>query len=216
MSVDNPSIIDIGTLIVIAFVGAVAAVIAFLTYLQGKYREKNDFLINIIRILDDNANRNARRRWFNTYGLKNDTAKEVCLDHMNALTEARSKGYSEEDITIYAKSNILESQYKTLSNFDLASLFINRYTLNKLIFWSNSKSKLDKDVLLQMYILDFLSIRKIRESDQDLKEDMKKRFINLEKFFDENTEYLNDKENQYPSITLPIKDIDECKEQSPN
>jgi type III secretion system FlhB-like substrate exporter len=44
MSVDNLSIIDIGTLIVTAFVGAVAAVIAFLTYLQGKYRrEKNDF-----------------------------------------------------------------------------------------------------------------------------------------------------------------------------
>jgi hypothetical protein len=62
MSVDNPSIIDIGTLIVTAFVGAVAAVIAFLTYLQGKYREKNDFLINIIRMLDDNANRNDKEK----------------------------------------------------------------------------------------------------------------------------------------------------------
>jgi hypothetical protein len=32
MSMDNPSIIDIGILIVTAFVGAVTAVIAFLTY----------------------------------------------------------------------------------------------------------------------------------------------------------------------------------------
>ena len=74
---------------------------------------------------------------------------------MNALTDIKIKGYNEEEIAIYAKSNILESRYKTLSNFELASLYLNRYTPNRLVFWRRLESKLDKEVLLQMYVLDF-------------------------------------------------------------
>lgn len=207
MSMDNPPIIAIATLIVTAFVGIIAAVIAFLTYLHNKNKEENNFRINIIRMLDDNANRNARRRWFNTYGL-DDTSKEVGLNHMNALTTVND--FSEEAITIYAKSNILESRYKTLSNFELASIYVNRYFSHKLTLWRNYK--LNKDILLQMYILDFLSIRKIRDSEPSLKADMEKRFINLEKFFKENNEYLNDKEQKkYPGVKLPMKDVEECQ-----
>ena len=164
-------------------------------------------------MLDDNANRNARRRWFNTDGL-DDIDKELCLNYMNALTDIKIKGYNEEEIAIYAKSNILESRYKTLSNFELASLYLNRYTPNRIVFWRRLKSKLDKEVLLQMYILDFLSIRKIINSDQNLKLDMERRFINLEKFFNKNKKYLDDKEKQYTDIKLPIKDVDGCKRNS--
>ena len=205
MSIDNTSI-DIAAVLVTAASG----IIALFTYLHGKYREKNDFLINIIKMLDDNANRNARRRWFNTDGL-DDINKEICLNYMNALAEIKMKGYNEEEIAIYAKSNILESRYKTLSNFELASLYLNRYTPNRLIFWRRLKSKLDKEVLLQMYILDFLSIHKIINSNQNLKVDIERRFMNLEKFFNKNQKYLDDKEKQYTDIKLPIKDVEECK-----
>ena len=128
MSIDNTSI-DIAAVLVTAASG----IIALFTYLHSKYREKNEFLINIIKMLDDNANRNARRRWFNTEGL-DDINKEICLNYMNALPEIKMKGYNEQEIAIYAKSNILESRYKTLSNFELASLYLNRYTPNRLIF----------------------------------------------------------------------------------
>ena len=205
MSIDNTSI-DIAAVLVTAASG----IIALFTYLHGKYREKNDFLINVIKMLDDNANRNARRRWFNTVGL-DDINKELCLNYMNALTDIKIKGYNEEEIAIYAKSNILESRYKTLSNFELASLYLNRYTPNRLVFWRRLESKLYKEVLLQMYVLDFLSIRKIINSDQNLKIDMERRFINLEKFFYKNKKYLDNKEKQYPDIKIPIKDVDGCK-----
>ena len=62
-----------------------------------------------------------------------------------------------------------------------------------------------------MYVLDFLSIRKIINSDQNLKVDMERRFINLEKFFYKNKKYLDNKEKQYPDIKIPIKDVDGCK-----
>lgn len=77
-------------------VGTVSGIIALFAYLHGKNREKNDFLINIIKMLDDNADRNARRRWFNTYGLKDDRDREICLDYMNALTEVKKRTNNED------------------------------------------------------------------------------------------------------------------------
>ena len=47
MSIDNTSI-DIAAVLVTAASG----IIALFTYLHGKYREKNDFLINVIKMLD--------------------------------------------------------------------------------------------------------------------------------------------------------------------
>ena len=62
-----------------------------------------------------------------------------------------------------------------------------------------------------MYILDFLSVRKIINSDQNLKLDMERRFINLEKFFNKNKNILMIRRNIYTDIKLPIKDVDGCK-----
>ena len=53
-----------------------------------------------------------------------------------------------------------------------------------------------------MYILDFLSVRKIINSNQNLILDMERRFINLEKFFNKNKKYLDNKEKQYTDIKL--------------
>ena len=60
-----------------------------------------------------------------------------------------------------------------------------------------------------MYIVDFLSIRKIINSDQNLKVDVERRFMNIQKFFTKTI--LDNKEKHYTDIKLPIKDIDECK-----
>lgn len=62
-----------------------------------------------------------------------------------------------------------------------------------------------------MYVLNFLSTRKIRDSDKTLKDDMIKRFINLEKFFNENEQYFKDKEGHYSDVTFPIKDVEKVK-----
>jgi hypothetical protein len=35
--------------------------------------------------------------------------------------------------------------------------------------------------------------------------------MNLEKFFNKNKKYLDDKEKEYTDINLPIKDVEECK-----
>jgi hypothetical protein len=108
-------------------------------------------------MLNDNANRNARRRWFNTHDL-NPKEKEKCLKHMNAL-----RGVSLTDISTYIESILKESRYKTLTNFELAAYYIQSYTINEFDNEWDRKHRLENEILFQTYKLDFLKIYKIRE-----------------------------------------------------
>ena len=61
----------------------IAAVLSLQHYsliYMANIEKKMTFLVNVIKMLDDNANRNARRRWFNTDGLKTDIDKEIMFE----------------------------------------------------------------------------------------------------------------------------------------
>lgn len=198
------SIGDIGTIVV----GIGSVVVALLVFRDGRIREKDIFLNDIIKLLDDNANRNARRRWFNTYLLRPEEQEE-CLRQMNALRDVK-----EVDIPNFIRSNIIESAYKTLSNFDLVSIFIDRYIPNKFFYKFRRDKKLDKNALLKMYILDFLSIREISLNKEYELSNQKfsmimERYPHLNSFLKKD-KYLCKKKEQCAIKDFPIRDVD-CK-----